>query len=92
MSKILQSLAGSHVTVFTTGVNQIPTQEGLIKHSMVYEGILLEEDDEFIYLGQSPEHISNIIAKKYIVTIVDSDIVSPIDLTDEESPDPSEFN
>ena len=91
MSKILESLAGSHVTVFTTGVNQIPTQEGLIKHSMVYEGILLEEDDEFIYLGQSTEHISNIIAKKYIVTIVDSDIVSPIDLA-EDAPDPSEFN
>jgi hypothetical protein len=92
MSKILESLAGSHVTVFTTGVNQIPTVEGPIKHSMVYDGLLLDEDDDFIYLGQSIEHISNIVAKKYIVTIIDSELVLSTEALDSEAPDPSEFN
>ena len=67
-SKVLQVFEGQKIAVQTDLLyNNEPIS---------YMGILVDEDDLFYYLSQDGSLITNTVAKKHTVSIIDSDAIS----------------
>lgn len=75
MSKLLDHMNGKEVIVITNAVQRMFNAGQQIESSVHHKGLLLDEDDEFVYLGSDFDTISALVSKKTIVSIVDSEIM-----------------
>lgn len=70
---LLQSFAGERVIIFTTA--KVVTQEGesVVETNINIEGLLIDADKDFVYLGKDALSVESAVAKSQIILIERAD-------------------
>lgn len=105
MDRLFEMLCGEFIQlVLDKDIEQtIQNEESITmnKTPLIVEGYLVEEDDVYIFLGQRPDQISQVIKKDYIIHIqvtseeessINSNILEPIMEIGEIPKDPKGYN
>ncbi len=70
-NRVFESFAGEYVVILLNkDTRQTVEMDGKLQivHSpAIIEGFLIDEDDEYYYVGHSPKAFNQVINKKYIV-------------------------
>lgn len=86
LNTFLLAFGGQLVTITTSVVVSDENQSILIN----YEGILLEHDQDFVYLGQTVNEITDAVQKSKVLHIGLKNEVTVLDEIFENMPDPKE--
>jgi hypothetical protein len=84
---------GEHINVITNIMimESASTEAETVEQNspIIAKGYLLDEDSEFIYLGDNPFEITQAVSKKYICIVQSSEVKSQYDEILENMPDPN---
>lgn len=99
-NRVFENFAGEHITILlnkdTKQTVEIDGRLQIIQSPALIEGYLIDEDDEYYYIGHNDKSFNQVVNKKYIVHIelsssekveqVDFDLLdSLVDVPDEET-------
>lgn len=70
-SKMMDYLWGKEVIVMTSNTQKVDDHHGKMESSVSHRGVLLDEDDIYVYLGFTEDVISTLVAKTSITSIMD---------------------
>lgn len=74
-SSLYQTFVGSYIRLVVKGIN---ITEGDRSSNMMFGGYLLDEDDDYYFLGQTPEAVYAAVRKSDVVTLMLSDEASDL--------------
>jgi hypothetical protein len=88
LSTFLMAFGGQVITVTTTLIVKGSYQDRLETMPVMYEGILLDHDSEFLYLGENINQIDQAINKNQVIQIALKAETNELDEILESMPDP----
>jgi len=72
-NRIFENFTGEHITILlnkdTRQTVEIDGRLQIIQSPALVEGYLIDEDEEFYYLGPNPDSFNQAVNKRYIVHI-----------------------
>ena len=88
LSTFLMAFGGQVITVTTTLIVNGNYNDKLETMPVMYEGILLDHDTEYVYLGENINQIDQAISKRAIIQISLKAEINELDEILESMPDP----